>query len=96
MADQYTALCHVEPAHMGAVTIPPLSHKLPTKAFIYWETLLTLPSNCLNDPDHLTEGGRDSLASARKVSHSELATRCGHVDASCVNSNHRFSFATEL
>ena len=32
----------------------PKDHKLPTRAFIHQETLLALPSNCLNDPDHLT------------------------------------------
>ena len=31
----------------------PIDHKLPARAFIQQETPLTLPSNCLNDPDHL-------------------------------------------
>ena len=31
----------------------PIDHKLPARAFIHQETLLALPSICLNQPDHL-------------------------------------------
>ena len=31
----------------------PNDHKLPTRAFIQQEAHLALPSNCLDDPDHL-------------------------------------------
>ena len=36
----------------------PGDHKLPTRAFIQQEAHLALPSNCPNDPDHLSVPSR--------------------------------------